>query len=120
MAAFIVIDEVAFISQPKLVQLVPVRVFEWLTQCLWLFIVECAIAPEPVLFPLSLVGYSLIIVVKSTTTVHTIVFPFTSIFTSLFVVECSVAMSDTIFLLALVTAFVITLHNEALTLIAAD
>lgn len=108
----VIVDEMALVLDPKLVYVIPISIVERVIKTVRVFVVEHAEAPEPILFPLAIVGNLVIHIVENTLTRHFILLPLSGVFASLLVEKCPESMSKFPFFLSFIPPLAVVLSHK--------
>ena len=112
-ATLVVVYESSLVVDPYFFSLVEIAIVEWIAQFDGILVVEDAIAVQLIAVPLSLVGDTAVWIVQSSTPMHQIFFPISTILSTLIIVECAISIPQALKFSPLVPPFGELFLNES-------
>lgn len=112
-ATLVIVYESSLIVDPYFFSLVEIAIVEWIAQFDGILVVEDAIAMQLIAVPLSLIRDTAIWVVQSSTPMHQVFFPISTILSTLIIVECAISIPQALKFSPLIPPFGELFLNES-------
>ena len=93
-----------FVIDPELLNFIKISEIETLIQNYWIFIIKCSLAMELVFNPLTFVSLLIRLIIKGSLSIHFVLFPISIIATTILIIKLPFALSHSIKFVSLVSA----------------